>query len=168
MLSPVNSFLFNNVDGDHNIIDNSQDHSTNIGPQARTTTTNIGFGAGATNSGPGAGGVNSGPGAGSINASSIEGGVKFGYGDPIPKQYQYSALPTVYADNQMGSILDSMLHRGPSTWFNRNLDFDYYSNYHYKSAAGSGYILDSITPNVTNEEIKVIRTGNKLVLLISD
>ncbi|GKV35316.1 hypothetical protein SLEP1_g43610 [Rubroshorea leprosula] len=157
MLSPVNSFLFNNVDGDHNIIDNSQDHSTNIGPQARTKTTNIGFGAGATNSGPGAGGVNnnhgpgaggvnSGPGAGSINASSIEGGVKFGYGDPIPKQYQYSALPTVYADNQMGSILDSMLHRGPSTWFNRNLDFDYYSNYHYKSAAGSGYILDSITP----------------------
>ncbi|GLT47525.1 hypothetical protein SLA2020_212170 [Shorea laevis] len=86
-------------------------------------------------------------------------GVKFGHGDPIPKQHRYSAPPTLYPDNQMGSILDSMLHPGPSAWFNRNLDFDRYSNYHYKSAAGSGYILDSITPNVTNEEIKVVRTG---------
>ncbi|GKV35315.1 hypothetical protein SLEP1_g43609 [Rubroshorea leprosula] len=139
--------------GDGNIMDSSQDHSTNIGAHSGARTKNTGFNAGANNSGPGAGGINnnhgpgagginSGAGAGSINADSIKGGVQFEYHNPIPMQKQYySPQPTWFPDNQTGSmnypLPNDPIPYDPTRCFNHNPDFDLHSYYH--SAAGSRY-----------------------------
>lgn len=142
----MNHFVFNNVDGDQNMVDNSQDHSTNIGAQAGTKTKNIGSNAGATNIGPGAGGVNSnhGPGAGGINSGHAAGSINYTGkatkgGDQISYKHddQYMHLPTWFLENE--SQLSVQPYDDHPSWFNNNTNSDQTDGFDGYTS-GQGYL----------------------------